>query len=311
MYIDPGVAKALADADPDAKDYSELTPEQAREAMETMVDGMLPPVAVDLVQDLVVPTAAGDVVARLYRADPSAAGPLLLFFHGGGWQVGTLDIYDRPVRRLAVDSGAAVLAVDYRLAPEHPFPAGLDDCYAVTAWARENLDQLGADGSFLAVGGESAGANLAAAVAQRSRDEGGPLIDHQLLLFPVVARDFDTESYRTLGEGYFLSRASMRSFWDRYVGPDARPRYADLFACGSLSGLPEATVITCGLDPLRDEGEQYAERLAEAGVPVTLTRVYGLVHGSWLMDACGDRAYQFGLDAAGALRRAAARMSRT
>ena len=102
----------------------------------------------------------------------------------------------------------------------------------------------------------------------------------------------------------------MQSFWERYVGPDVRPRYADLFACGSLSGLPEATVITCGLDPLRDEGEQYAERMAEAGVPVTATRVYGLVHGSWLMDACGDPAYQFGLDVAGALRRAAARVPR-
>ena len=118
-----------------------------------MVDGMLSPVDVELVRDLVVPTCAGDVAARLYRADGSTPGPLLVFFHGGGWEVGTLDVYDRPLRRLAVDSGAAILSVDYRLAPEHPFPAGLDDCYAVTAWARENLRELGADGSFFAVGG--------------------------------------------------------------------------------------------------------------------------------------------------------------
>jgi acetyl esterase len=306
-FVDADIQRLLDDADPDAPDFCELTPAEARDAMDAMVLGMLPPVDVARVADLVIPAGAADtggVPARLYRPDASTAGELLVFFHGGGWEVGSVETFDRPIRRLANDSGMSVLSVDYRLAPEHPFPAALDDCMAALEWAAEHADDIRVDGTFVAVGGDSAGGNLAAAVAQRARDESGPRIDHQLLLYPVVSRRFDTASYEAFAGGYFLTRASMRSFWQLYVGDDAPP-YADLYAAGDLAGLPPATVFSCALDPLRDEGEEYADRLALAGVPTTLIRTYGLIHGAWIMDATVRRGFQFGLDVAHALRRAA------
>jgi acetyl esterase len=140
-------------------------------------------------------------------------------------------------------------------------------------------------------------------VCQRARDQDGPRIDHQLLIYPVVTPDFDTASYQEFGEGHFLTRQTMRSFWSLYVGAGDAPPYADLYAAGTLAGLPPATVFTCDLDVLRDEGTEYARRLSAAGVAVTHTHVAGLIHGIWYMDAIGDRAYQFGLDIAAALRR--------
>jgi acetyl esterase len=215
-----------------------------------------------------------------------------------------LDNYDRVLRRLANDAQVCVLSVDYRLAPEFPFPAGLDDAYAATCWASEHRAELGAARSFLAVGGDSSGANLAAAVAQRARDGAGPAIDHQLLLYPVVSRAFQTPAYERFGTGYFLTRRAMEFFWSCYVGDRGRPLYADLLATPTLAGLPAATIITCALDPLSSEGEKYADALAEAGTPTTLLRVYGLVHGAWLMDARSERAHQLGVDLAENLRRA-------
>jgi acetyl esterase len=306
-FVDADIRRLLDEADPDAADFWEMTPAEARDVMDAMVDGMLPPVEVARVTDLVTPAAAAgaaDVPARLYRPDAPTAGELFVFIHGGGWQVGSVETYDRPIRRLANDSGMSVLSVDYRLAPEHPFPAALDDCMTTLEWATGHADEIGVDGTFVAVGGDSAGGNLAAAVAQRARDESGPRIDHQLLLYPVVSRRFDTPSYEAFADGYFLTMASMRSFWQLYLGDDAPP-YADLYAAGDLAGLPPATVFSCGLDPLRDEGEEYADRLARAGVPTTLIRTYGLIHGTWIMDATVRRGFQFGLDVAHALRRAA------
>jgi acetyl esterase len=304
-YIDPGAAALLADAaaDPAAKDWWQMTPSEAREAMSESVALMCGPVPVTEVRDIELAAPHGTVSARLYRpsAEPS---PFLVFFHGGGWEVGTVDIYDAPIRRLATESGFAILSVEYRLAPEDPFPAGLDDCYAAAEWAFANVAGLGGSGGFFAVAGDSSGGNLAAAVAQCSRDRGGPRIDHQLLVYPVVTRDFDSASYQQFGEGFALTRRTMQSFWDLYVG-EATPPYSDLYAAGSLAGLPPATIVTVSLDPLRTEGEEYAERLAAAGVPTTLVRVYGLLHGGWLQDATGDRAYQLGHDLAGVQRRAA------
>lgn len=306
-YIDPGAAKVLADAaaDPDARDWWQLTPTEAREAMATAVQLMRPPVAVHDVSEHVIPAPHGGIPARLYRPSPEPA-PFLLFLHGGGWEVGSVEIYDAPVRRLALESGFAVLSVDYRLAPEAPYPAGLDDACAALAWAHAHLSELGGDGEFLAVAGDSSGANLAAALAQRTRDEGGPRIDHQLLVYPVVTRDFTTESYEKYGAAFGLTTRTMQHFWDVYVG-EATPEYSDLYAAGALTGLPPATVVTVSLDPLRSEGEEYAARLAQDGVPSTLVRVNGLIHGSWIQDASGERAYQLGLDLAAILRRAASR----
>jgi acetyl esterase len=308
VYVDPDVKALLDDANPDAPDFWELSPTEARRASDDMIAGMLPPVEVGSCRDILIEESDLRVRARLYLPAGVTAPALLVFFHGGGWEIGSIEVSERPLRRLVVDSGCAVLSVDYRLAPEDPFPAGLEDCLAATRWASANRAALGVRVDFLAVGGDSAGANLAAAVAQRFRDDDDPAIDHQLLIYPVVQRRFDTPSYEAFGSGYFLTRATMRRFWELYLGPgDDAPPYADLFANGPLAGLPEATVLTAGLDPLRDEGELYAHALAAAGVPVTLVRVSGVIHGIWYMDATGDRAFQFGLDVAGALWRASSR----
>jgi len=310
-YVDPDVAVALAGADPAAPDFWEMSPADARAAMDAMADAMLPAIDLAEVRDLQLASDGLSIDARLYRPDPVSPGPLLVFFHGGGWEIGSVANFDTLIRRLAHDSGVSVLSVEYRLAPEHPFPAGLDDCVAAVRWVEANADSIGFDRSFLAVGGDSSGGNLAAAVAQVLRDEGGPTIDHQLLIYPVVNRRFDTESYEQFGTGHFLTRATMQSFWQLYIGHDGSPAYADLHAAGELAGLPPATVFTCGLDVLRDEGDGYAADLAAAGIAVTHIRVAGLLHGIWCMDASGERAYQFGLDIAAALARAVARSPRT
>lgn len=305
MYVDPDVQVVLDGIDPEAPDFWELSAAEARAAMEGMIPAMLPEVEIAEVRDVKIASDDGVIPARFYRGSHAGPNPLLVFFHGGGWEIGSLDVSDRSLRRLARDSGVNVLSVDYRLTPEHPFPAGLDDCFAATAWAATHLDELGCDDSFFAVGGDSAGGNLAGAVAQMARDRGGPAIDHQLLVYPVVTPDFESPSYQAFGSGHFLTKPTMEAFWRLYVGDGPAPTYADLLATDNLAGLPEATVITCGLDVLSEEGMLYARRLAEAGVPVTTMHVFGIIHGIWTLDGSGSRAARFGLDVAGALRRAA------
>ncbi|WP_164479219.1 alpha/beta hydrolase [Nakamurella antarctica] len=302
-FVDPEQYLILQAVDPAAPQTWEMSVSDARLSSDAMIEGQRPPVEVGSVRDLVIPAEHRDIPARLYRPGPDPA-PLVVFFHGGGWKVGSVNLSDRPIRRLVADTGCAVISIDYRLAPEDPHPAALQDCVAATRWAAENVAELGGDGDFLAVGGDSAGANLAAGVAQMLRDEGGPTLSHQLLVYPVVARDFDTDSYLRFGEGYFLTRKAMQHFWEIYAGPTESPEYVDLYAAGPLDGLPAATVITCGLDPLLDDGEGYARALYEAGVPITYLRYNELIHGSWSMDGTSQGAYQLGVDIAGALRRA-------
>jgi acetyl esterase len=304
-YVDPDVRRFLDNVDPAARDFASLTVEEARAASELVVQDMLPALDVDW-RDLDVPTRSGSVAARLYRPEPDVAPPLFVYFHGGGWELGSVAMADRAMRRLALGSGCAVLSVEYRRTPEHPFPAPLQDCVDATLWAATHRGGLGAGSDFLAVGGDSAGANLAAAVTQVVRDESGPRIDHQLLVYPVVTRDFDSDSYLAYADGHYLTRAAMQHFWNLYTG-DGAPRYADLLAVESLAGLPPATVITCALDPLRSEGRRYAELLSEAGVATTYAEVAGLMHGIWFRDALGDGPYRFGELVAGALCTAVAR----
>ena len=223
---------------------------------------------------------AAGVSARLYRPSTDATLGLLVFFHGGGWVLGDIETHDHVARALAAGSGCAVLSVDYRLAPEHPFPAGLDDAFAVCAWAHENARSLGCDPDRLAIGGDSAGANLAAVVTQSGRVP----FRFQLLVYPVTDARGGTASYEELADGFWLTRAGMRWFLEHYLsggeGSSSDPRVSPLLADDdALAASPPTLVITAELDPLRDEGEAYAERLRAVGVAAEATRYDGMIHG--------------------------------
>ncbi|HBO13529.1 MAG TPA: hypothetical protein DD491_12145 [Halieaceae bacterium] len=238
------------------------------------------PTPVASVEALQAPGPAGPVPVRFYRPEGPGPHPLVLFFHGGGWEVGDLDSHDETVRRLCAGSGAAFASVAYRLAPEAPFPAALEDGYAAAAWAAQHAADLGIDAARIAVAGDSAGGNLAAALCLLVRERGGPPLAHQALVYPVTGADLDTASYREHGEGLFLTRAMMQWFWDQYV-PDPARRADPLAAplAGDAAGLPPATILTAEYDPLRDEGAAYARHLEAAGVPVAYRDFPGMIHG--------------------------------
>jgi acetyl esterase len=262
-------------------ELTEASPAEARQMFEKM-RVPVPGEAVARVEDRMIPGPAGSIPVRVYApAGAGAAAPAIAFFHGGGWVIGSLETHDNFCRALANRSAAVVVSIDYRLAPEHRFPAAAEDCYAATRWIAERGSELGADGSRLAVAGDSAGGNLAAVVALMCRDRSGPSLRHQGLIYPVTDPDFDRPSYLDNAEGYLLTRAAMQWFWDHYV-PDAARRhdaYAAPLRAEKLAGVAPATVVTAEYDPLRDEGEAYAERLRDAGVPTTLTRYDGQIHG--------------------------------
>jgi len=231
------------------------------------------------VRDIGVPSAAGEIPVRLYRPHGAEVGaPLVAYFHGGGWAMGGLDSVDPVCRALATAAGAVVASADYRLAPEHPFPAGLDDCLATTRWLAAEAGSLGGDPARLAVAGDSAGGNLATVVARHLRD----VIRLQALIYPVCDAALDTPSYRDFAEGYGLTAEGMGLYWGLYLGgregfdPDASPLRAQ-----DLAGLPPAVVLTAECDVLRDEGEAYAAALRSAGVDVQLRRYDATVHGFW------------------------------
>ncbi|MBH2914723.1 alpha/beta hydrolase [Serratia marcescens] len=233
------------------------------------------------VRDFTVVAADGYRIAlRTYLPageNRAAAQPAMLFAHGGGWCLGSLALYDRPCQALANATGRVILSVDYRLAPEYPFPQPLEDVYRALCWVAQQAPQLGIDAKRLAVGGDSAGGNLAAAVAQLARDRGGPHIERQLLLYPALSREMTTKSYCEFAEGYFLTRDAMVFCWQQYLAQRRDPGAEPLHAA-TLRGLPPATILSCEYDPLRDEAEQYAQRLREAGVPVRCERLPGMVH---------------------------------
>jgi acetyl esterase len=240
-------------------------------------------------------------------ASPSSSPPLLpvlVYFHGGGWVLG--DHADPDIVRtcsyLAAAAGCAVVSVGYRLAPEHRFPTPAEDAYAALLWVSDHAGELGFDPSRIAVGGDSAGGNLAAVVSLMARDRGGPRPVHQMLVYPVIDHSFETESYRTCGDGYGLATEEMRWFWDHYLRSpaDGGDPYASPIRAKDLSGLPPAFVFTAGYDPLRDEGEAYGARLRASGVPTVVSRHDGTIHGCFTLPF-GDRARA---EAAAELRRA-------
>jgi acetyl esterase len=264
-----------------------------------------PAAALASVAGRAVPGPAGDLPVRVYTPEGEPPFPIVVWFHGGGWVVGTLDTYDPLCRALAAAVPAVVVSVDYRLAPEHPYPAAVEDAYAATAWASRNAAALGGAQHRLAVAGDSAGGNLAAAVALGARDRGGPAIAFQLLVYPVLDAAGDTGSWAEFAEGHYLTAAGMRWYWDHYLaGADGRAPDASPLRAAFVGGLPPALVIGADHDILRDEGEAYAARLRDAGVDATATRYPGVVHGflRWrAVTAAADTALQ---EAATALRKA-------
>lgn len=257
------------------------------------------------VRDLSADGPRGPIPLRLYRP---AAGtlPALVYFHGGGWVIGDLDTHDVLCRELALHSGCAVVAVDYRMGPEHRFPAAVDDCMAATRWVRANAAALGVDAARLAVGGDSAGGNLAAVVSLVARDAGDLPIAWQLLIYPATDQRRLAPSYAENGEGYLLTMDSMRYYHDHYIDDpkhDHDWRASPLLA-PDVSRLPPALVLVAGYDPLRDEGIQYAQRLTEAGVSTTLVNFTRQIHGFVPMGRVIDESREAVAMCASALRRA-------
>ena len=247
-----------------------------------MPDDMLPPVY--YVEDSAIIGETGEISIRIYRPNDDRDLPLLMWFHGGGWVLGDLDTGEFKCRKLAHDVGCVVVSVDYRCAPETPFPGAIDDCFAATLWAASSADELGIDSSRIAVAGDSAGGNLAACVALRARDTDLNLV-FQLLVYPVIEASFDRASYSENAEGYLLTASAMQWFWDCYV-PDvadrAHPDAAPIRA-SDLSGLPPALVMTAEFDPLRDEAEDYGHALRAAGVDTVTRRYFGMTHAFYML----------------------------
>jgi acetyl esterase len=259
-----------------------LTPVEARQAA---IDGLAPwrgaPEPVASVEDVTIPGPEGAIPLRIYTPERAGPRPALVYFHGGGWVLCNLDTHDVICRAIARRAGAVVIAVDYRLAPEHKFPAAVIDCYAATCWVAANAARLGVDAHRIAVGGDSAGGNLAAVMALQSRDESGPPIALQVMVYPVTdLSSFETASYREFADGYYLTAAEMEWFRGHYLTrpEDAPSKQASPLLVHDLRGLPPAVIITAECDPLRDEGEAYGARLKEAGVAVCCTRYDGMIH---------------------------------
>lgn len=281
MTVDP-VVKTLLDqmAAMNMPAFSDLQPEQAR-AMYRLSRGASQPEDVTRVADVTLKGADGPIAGRLYAGDEGAHLPCVVYYHGGGWVIGDLETHDGLCRMIANRVKCVVVAVDYRLAPENKFPAAAEDAYAALLDVQARAAELGIDPSRIAVVGDSAGGNLSAVVAQMARDRSGPSMRLQVLMYPVTDYDFETASYKDNADGYMLTAATMRWFWDNYVGSveDGVHPYASPLRAKSLAGLPPALVITAEYDPLRDEGDAYAARLREAGVAVQHSPYAGMIHG--------------------------------
>ena len=277
---------------------------ETREAFKGVAAFGGPPESLARVEERSIPGPAGKIVLRVYTPEGRGTLPVLVYFHGGGWVIGTFETHDGVCHHLAKQSQAVVVSVDYRLAPEHKFPAAAEDCYAATCWVAGNAATLGADAKRLAVGGDSAGGNLAAVVSLMARDRGKPKIAFQLLVYPVTDHAYDTPSYRDNADGYLLTRNAMVWFWNHYLGgeSDSANPYASPLRAASFAGLPPAMVVTAELDPLRDEGEAYAEKLRQAGIPVKHKRYDGLIHGFFSMTGVFEQAKQAVADAATEIR---------
>lgn len=310
MPLDPQ-AQALLDqiaAAPGPKLHS-LEPADARRLTAGMFK--VPPERAEKVarvEDRTIPGPAGEIPIRVYTPEGAGPFPVLVFFHGGGWVICNLDTHDGICRALTNKARCVTVSIDYRLAPEHKFPAGVEDCFAATKWVAAHAKELNADANRLAVGGDSAGGNLSAVISQLARDGGGPKIAFQLLIYPATEAELDTYSHKTF-TNYFLTKDDVIYFWKHYLRSAADrkdPRVAPALA-KSFKALPPALIITAEFDPLRDEGEAYGETLRKAGVPVTVTRYEGMIHGFVSMYEVLDKGKLAIEESAEALRKALAK----
>ncbi|WHY83950.1 alpha/beta hydrolase [Neobacillus novalis] len=272
----------------------ELTPEQARQPMD-LTETAGEPEEVGKVEDVLIPGPLGDIPIRVYTPKGEGDFPAFIYYHGGGWTIGSIDSVDVPCRLITNRSDSIVIAVEYRLAPEHKFPAPLNDAYATAKWVAEHGKSIGVDTTRIAVGGDSAGGNLAAAVTLMAKDIGNPKLSYQVLVYPNTNYAFDTATHEEFGEGYLLTNKELKWFWDHYLNnaEDGKNPYVSPLIAEDLSGLPPALVITAEYDQLRVEGEGYGERLKEAGVPVKISRYDEMLHGFYWM----PKLYKQGMEA--------------
>ena len=310
MPLDPQVAAMIA-AEANNPPVYTLSVEDARQQiLLSLAQQENAKVPVKSVEDRVIPGPGGAIPVRIYTPEWEGPLPILVYFHGGGWVLCNLDTHDSICRSLANLAGCIVVSVDYRLAPEHKYPAAVEDAYAATGWVAENAAALGGDAKRLAVGGDSAGGNLAAVVSLIARDKHNPPIVFQLLVYPVT--DYclpGTASYIENQDGYLLNRTDMLWYFGHYLSDpeQAEDPHVSPLKAADLSNLPPAMVITAEFDVLRDEGEAYAHRLQKAGVPVILKRYNGLIHGIFGAEDGIDQGIQVQKDAAGVLREAFAK----
>jgi len=295
-----------------APPIEQLSPENARNNP-TATDAVVAVLAkqgrpaVEMVGDIshqLIPGPGGDLLARIYRPPGPGPFPVLVYFHGGGWVIANLDTYDSSCRALTKAANCMVVSVAYRLAPEHKFPAAAEDAYAATQWVMTNAAQLKGDPRRVAVGGESAGGNLAAVTCLMARDRKGKMPVHQMLIYPVTNYAFNTPSYQENANAKPLNKAAMQWFWGHYLNnpADGNNPYASPLRAESLRGLPPATLITADIDPLRSDGQAYAQRLREAGVAVRATNYTGVTHEFFGMGSVVNKAKQAVSEAASGLR---------
>ena len=304
MPLDPEIEALLFGESADDGPAFSLGVEESRAAEYDFIELCGPEEPVASVVDRTVAVAGGEIGVRNYTPEGTGPFPCLVYFHGGGWVAGDLNTMDRPCRTFANGAGCVVVSVDYRCAPEHKFPTAADDSFAATRWVADNAAELGIDPARIAVGGDSAGGNLSAVVSQMARDNGGPAIAFQLIIYPVINHAFDTPSYRELADGYGLTLPMMEWFWQQYLADpaDGAQPYASPIRADSLAGLPPAAVYVAGYDPLRDEGIAYADALRAAGGTVDARCFDGMVHGYLQMGAVSAGAREAVADTVAALR---------
>jgi acetyl esterase len=301
VSLDPQIAGIIEQLDAGFPPVQDMTGAEARTLIRSRFVPPAQPEPIGEATDRIVDGPHLPIPVRVYRPDATGPLPIVVYAHGGGFVFCDLDSHDGLCRNIANLVPAVVVSVGYRLAPEHPWPAAAEDVYAVTRWSADNATTLGGDAGRLVVGGDSAGGNLAAVTAIMARDRGGPVLSGQLLLYPVIAADFDTESYRVFGRGYYNPKPALEWYWDCYVpaaGDRAHPYAAPLHA--ELSALPPAVVVIAGHDPLRDEGLAFGAALQAAGVPTVQLRYEGGIHGFMTMPML-DIAHQARKGAAAAL----------